>query len=395
MANGERPRVLGHVDMDAFFASVEALDHPELQGRELLVGGDGPRGVVASCSYEARARGVHNAMGMGKAKQLCIDPVVLRPRISRYAEVSKAVMEVLEGFAATVEPLGMDEAYLDLSGVRLEGRRWRELGHEIRSAMHEATALRCSVGIGRTRVLAKQASKAAKPKAGSDADGVVVVPPSRELEFLAPMALRALPGVGSVLGGRLEALGFTTVGQVQDMELALLAGAIGEEAASRVLAMAQARDSAEVHSSRAAKSIGHEETYPEDIFDRAEAARHLSRMADQLSGHSLGDEVARTLTVKARFSDFSNVTRSLTRPEGWRGTRELREGALELLSRIPEEQAIRLLGITLSNFEAGGGAEQLSLLDADENRGEEWREVARAVEEVRDRYGRGALGPLA
>ena len=389
----ERARVLAHVDMDAFFASVEALDHPEYVGRELLVGGDGPRGVVASCSYEARARGVHNAMGMGKAKQLCSDPIVVRPRISRYAEVSREVMAVLGSFSAVVEPLGLDEAYLDLSGVRLDGRSLDELGHEIRNAMAERTGLRCGVGIGRTRVLAKLASKAAKPKAGNGANGVVVVDPAVERAFLAPMALRELPGVGPVLAGRLSALGFNLVSQVQGMEPGLLAGAIGDEAAARVLAMAEGRDSAELSTSRVAKSVGHEETYEEDIYDREVAGAKLARMADLLSGASLGDEVARTLTVKARFSDFSNVTRSSSRPEGWRGTRELREGATELLSRIPETQGIRLLGISLSNFEAGGGAEQLSLLGDDADRSAEWRQVAEAVAEVRERFGRSSLGP--
>ncbi|MEI7746887.1 MAG: DNA polymerase IV [Actinomycetota bacterium] len=393
MSEPASPPVLAHVDMDAFFASVEVLDHPEWQGREILVGGSGARGVVASCSYAARQRGVHNAMAMGKARGLCKEPVIVSPRIARYSEISHEVMATLADFSAGVEALGMDEAYLDLGGVRLEGRSLSQLGKAIRAAVKARTGLNCSMGIARTRVMAKLASKAAKPLPGSTQEGVRVIGHDEELSFLAPMDLRELPGVGAVLAKRLASLGFSRVEQIQDLEVSVLSAALGLETASRLIAMATAQDSSLVNLERKSKSVGHEQTFAEDITDRAKALRELFAMADNLSAHSLGRTAAKTLTLKVKFDDFRSITRSASRDQAWRGSKELRQGAEDLLAKVPEGQAIRLLGLSLSNFEEDLG-EQLSLIDGDQGRREDWRLLAETVEEVRERFGKSSLGPL-
>ncbi|MEI6453266.1 MAG: DNA polymerase IV [Actinomycetes bacterium] len=393
MSEPASPPVLAHVDMDAFFASVEVLDHPEWQGREILVGGSGARGVVASCPYAARQRGVHNAMAMGKARGLCKEPVIVSPRIARYSEISHEVMATLADFSAVVEALGMDEAYLDLGGVRLEGRSLSQLGQAIRAAVKARTGLNCSVGIARTRVMAKLASKAAKPLPGSTQEGVRVIGHDEELSFLAPMDLRELPGVGAVLAKRLASLGFSRVEQIQDLEVSVLSAALGLETASRLIAMATAQDSSLVNLERKSKSVGHEQTFAEDITDRAKALRELFAMADNLSAHSLGRTAAKTLTLKVKFDDFRSITRSASRDQAWRGSKELRQGAEDLLAKVPEGQAIRLLGLSLSNFEEDLG-EQLSLIDGDQGRREDWRLLAETVEEVRERFGKSSLGPL-
>jgi len=330
---------------------------------------------------------------MGKARGLCKEPVIVSPRIARYSEISHEVMATLADFSAVVEALGMDEAYLDLGGVRLEGRSLSQLGQAIRAAVKARTGLNCSVGIARTRVMAKLASKAAKPLPGSTQEGVRVIGHEEELSFLAPMDLRELPGVGAVLAKRLASLGFSRVEQIQDLEVSVLSAALGLETASRLIAMATAQDSSLVNLERKSKSVGHEQTFAEDITDRAKALRELFAMADNLSAHSLGRTAAKTLTLKVKFDDFRSITRSASRDQAWRGSKELRQGAEDLLAKVPEGQAIRLLGLSLSNFEEDLG-EQLSLIDGDQGRREDWRLLAETVEEVRERFGKSSLGPL-
>jgi len=277
--------------------------------------------------------------------------------------------------------------------VRLEGRSLSQLGQAIRAAVKARTGLNCSVGIARTRVMAKLASKAAKPLPGSTQEGVRVIGHDEELSFLAPMDLRELPGVGAVLAKRLASLGFSRVEQIQDLEVSVLSAALGLETASRLIAMATAQDSSLVNLERKSKSVGHEQTFAEDITDRAKALRELFAMADNLSAHSLGRTAAKTLTLKVKFDDFRSITRSASRDQAWRGSKELRQGAEDLLAKVPEGQAIRLLGLSLSNFEEDLG-EQLSLIDGDQGRREDWRLLAETVEEVRERFGKSSLGPL-
>ena len=277
-------RVILHVDMDAFFVSVELLRRPQLRGLPVVVGGTGRRGVVAAASYEARRFGVFSAMPSMRARRLCPTAVFIPGDHDAYAAASAQVFEVFRSFTPHVESISLDEAFLDVTGsVRLFGGP-REMAERIRAEVTERTRLTCSVGVAANMFLAKMASVEAKPKAGphgvDPGPGVFEIPPGREIDFLHPLPVRRLWGVGPATHQRLDRLGVTTIGDLAAVPPVALRGAIGQAAATRLLELANGIDERRVDSARPVKSVSHEETFAHDLYARDELRSELARLAD-------------------------------------------------------------------------------------------------------------------
>jgi DNA polymerase-4 len=391
------PSIL-HLDLDAFFASVEQLADPSLRGRPVVVGGLGNRGVVAAASYEAREFGIHSAMPMARARRACPGAVFLPPRFDAYSAASEQVMAILRSVTPLVEPLSLDEAFLDVAGARRALGTGPEIGAQLRAQVRHETGLTASVGAATTKLLAKLASDLAKP------DGMLVVEPGTEIAFLHPLSVSRLWGVGPATRARLERYGVETVGDLARLPEATLHHALGQAQGSHLYALAWNRDERAVEPDRATKSIGHEETFPTDRTDRDGLERDARRMADavasRLRKHSLA---ARTVQIKVRYGDFRTITRSHTLRGPTDLSAEIGATARDLLRAVDLGEGIRLLGVTAQQLEAAGGVqERLDLEGAadavdpgapadDESR----RALEDAVGSVRDRFGADALGSAA
>jgi len=419
--------------MDAFFAAVEVLDDPSLAGRPVIVGGAGRRGVVAACTYEARAYGVHSAMPSLEARRRCPDAVFLPGRFWRYTEVSERLHGVLRRFSPVIEGIALDEAFVDVAGARRLFGSPPTIAEAIRAAVREELRLDCAVGVARTKLLAKLASRAAKPVATRRGTrpglGVVVVTPEEERPFLHPLPVGALWGVGPATRQRLEALGVVTVGDLARVPEETLCRVLGTANGHHLADLARGEDSRPVEAGREVKSVGHEETFAVDLHSHAEAHRHVVRMADAV-GTRLREAglSGRTVTVKVRFGDRRTITRSHTVPTPLDSPRALTAIAGALLDALDVWPGVRLLGISVSGLvrEAASGL-QLSFADVGEPGGAgagesaeapaatpgagapagdaagetpearhlAWREVEAAVSAIRARYGHGSVGPAA
>ncbi len=389
-------RTIVHVDMDAFFVSVELLRHPELRGLPVVVGGTGDRGVVAAASYEARRFGIHSAMPSTRARRQCPQAVFLPGDHARYEEVSRDLHELWDSFTPLVEGISLDEAFLDVTGAsRLLGGG-AAIATQLRQQTTERFGLTCSVGVAPNKLLAKLASEAAKPKvvpSGIDpGHGVVVVAPGDELAFLHPHPVRALWGVGPETAARLERLGVRTVGDLAALPLAGVVAALGRASGHHLHELANARDNRAVVPDQAAKSIGHEQTFAHDHHERATLAVELVRMADAVASRlRQGGLAARTVTLKVRFGSFTTITRSITLAEPADTGPAVARAARALLDQIDPTPGVRLLGVSTSNL-VDGGQRQLSL---DEVGQPGWDEASKVVDGIRDRFGRAAIGPAS
>jgi DNA polymerase-4 len=394
--------------MDAFFASVEVLDDPALAGRPVIVGGAGARGVVASCTYEARAYGVHSAMPSVRARQLCPEAIFLSGRHSRYAEVSTQLRQILNDVTPIVEPIGLDEAFMDVAGaVRLLGPPAHIAGG-LRARVRAELGLGCSVGIGRSKMIAKLASRAAKPRAtrtGLDpGPGVLLVDAEHELEFLHGHDVEALWGVGPATARRLHDIGVRTVGELAAVPLDAVVRRLGGAHGAHLAALARGVDPDPVTPDRPAKSIGHEETFSRDLVDVAELERHALRMADSVATMLRDTSTAtRTITVKVKFKDFSLQTRSHTLGRAVATGGAVGRVAAALVASIDPGEGIRLLGVSASGL-VPCGADQLSFDLGDgrsdgeqgaESLEQSWQDVTAAVDAIRTRFGRTAVGATA
>jgi DNA polymerase-4 len=383
-----------HVDMDAFFVSVELLDHPELRGRPVVVGGDGNRGVVAAASYEARSYGVFSAMPATRARRLCPHAVFLQGRYHRYAEVSEQVFEVFRAFTPLVEGISLDEAFLDVSGAhRLFGPS-PAIAAALRARVLDELGLTCSVGVAPRKLTAKLASEAAKPRAAREGPvmgtGVHVVTEAAELAFLHALPVRALWGVGPATAARLERLAVETIGDLAAVPPATLERALGVSAGRHLHDLAWARDHRAVVPLHVAKSVGHEETYAFDHVAHDTLERELVRLADATAARLRAAGVAgRTVQVKVRFGDMRTITRSVTVPEPLDTGVALARAARPLLRSVDVAEGVRLLGVSVAQL-TGGAVRQLSLDDAGPS---SWADATRAIDEVRDRYGAASLVP--
>ena len=391
--------VILHVDMDAFYAAVEVLADPALAGKPVIVGGAGARGVVAACSYEARSYGVHSAMPSVRAQRLCPHAVFVAGRFDLYQEHSRRLHGILTSFTPLVEGIALDEAFLDVTGARRLWGRGAVIAAAIRAQVVKESGLWCSVGVAPSKFLAKLASEAAKPRAGppgsppSPGPGVKEVAPGQELEFLHPLPVGALWGVGPATRRRLDRFGVRTVGDLAAMPLATVVGALGAAQGRHLHALAWARDDRAVEPDRAVKSVGHEETYATDHHRldtlRAEALRLSDAVANRLREAGVA---GRTVTLKVRFADFQTITRSRTVPRAVDAGPAVARVAVDLLEAVDPSPGVRLLGVSVSNL--GPRPEEQLRLDEEAGAGGD-REpaVARAVDQVRRRFGDTAVGP--
>src|SRR5436305_12404365 len=390
----DRPSIL-HVDMDAFYAAVEILEDPSLAGKPVVVGGIGNRGVVAACSYEARIFGVHSAMPSVRARRLCPNAVFLPGRFDRYGEYSRRLHEILLSFTPLVEGIALDEAFLDVGGARRLLGEPEDLAAEIRGRIADELGLTASVGAGTSKRVAKLASEAAKPRVSRQGVhpglGVKVVPPGEELRLLHPHPVQALWGVGPATLKRLQRFGVRTVGDLAALPEATVVHALGEAQGRHLHALAWGRDDRPVEPDRAAKSIGHEETYAHDHYETEVLKREAVRMGEAVAARlrELG-QAGRTVTVKVKFADFQLITRSRTLPEPVDPGTAVAAIACELLDLVDPTPGVRLLGVSASNL-APKQAQQLSLDDADP----QWDEATQAVDAVRQRFGPDAGGPAS
>ncbi len=341
--------------MDAFFAAVEVKEDPALSGKPVVVGGTGPRGVVASASYEARGFGVRSAMPGREARRLCPHLVFLPARFELYHHYSELLHGVLQSFTPLVEGIGLDEAFLDVTGAASLFGTPAEMATEVRKRVSAELGLKCSVGAGPNKLVAKLASKAAKPRASqrgpSPGPGAVVVSEDEVLNFIWPMPVEALWGVGPASRERLHKVGVTTVGQLAALPEAAVVGALGKSAGEMVHSLSWGRDARAVVADRELKSIGHEETYPTDVVDRDELERRLVLLADSVAArirrHGV---VARTLTLKFRYGDFTTLTRSHTFATPQMSGPGLWTAAKELLGSLELRNGVRLLGLSASGL---------------------------------------------
>jgi DNA polymerase-4 len=414
------PAIL-HVDMDAFFAAVEVLDQPELAGKPVVVGGSGARGVVASCTYEARAYGVRSAMPSVQARQLCPQAIFVDGHYSRYTEMSGRLREILLSTTPLVEPIGLDEAFLDVTGSRRLLGTPETIAHGIRARVREELSLDCSVGVGRSKLVAKLASRAAKPVAARTGKvagrGVVVVRADEELAFLHPMPVEALWGVGPATAKRLHDLGARTVGELAALPPDAVARRLGKAQGTHLAALARGHDPQPVLPDRPTKSLGHEETFRHDVYDLAALRRHVLRMAESVAVHLRAEQLAgRTVTVKVKFVDFSLVTRSHTLPVAIDTAAALAAVAIALLDAVDLRGGVRLLGVSVSGLQANAGSRQLSFDLGDASGASSgsgsptgggtdrqeairlqssWREVTAAIDAIRARFGRSSVGTVS
>ena len=372
-----------HVDMDAFFASVELLEHPELVGKPVIVGHPSARSVVTAATYEARRFGVNSAMPMAVALRRCPQAIVLEPHYDRYQRYSAEVMELFRGITPRVEVLGIDEAFLDVAGARrLLGTPW-QIGTRIREIVFRETGLRCSVGAAATKYVAKLASSRSKP------DGLLVVPEAETLPFLHPQPISALWGVGAKTGEKLERLGLRIVADVAGMPIDALTRAVGRATAHHLHELSWGRDPRVVVTETAEKSIGHERTFERNISDRTELEREMLRLANAV-GIRLrrGGVKARTIALKLRFDDFSTITRSRTLADPTDLGRRIYDEARTLYADSGRAgEPVRLLGVR--GEQLSGGTVDAGLWDDDGD----WREAETAVDAIAAKFGRALVRP--
>ncbi|MCX5588094.1 DNA polymerase IV, partial [Streptomyces erythrochromogenes] len=340
------PTIL-HLDMDAFYASVEQASKPSLRGKAVIVGGLGPRGVVATASYEARRFGVHSAMPTAQARRLCPNGAYLIPRFTLYRQVSDVVMAMLRELSPLVEPLSLDEAFVDLEagGVAFDAGSARATGERLRADIRAATGLSGSVGLAGSKMLAKVASEEAKPA------GLLLIEPGTERELLAPMSVRTLPGVGPATGEHLRRAGITTVGELVEAGEDELVRMVGRAHGTGLYRMALGLDDRPVVAERDAKSVSVEDTFDVDLHDRVRIRGEVQRLADRCvqrlrgSGHS-----GRTIVLKVRRYDFSTLTRSETLRGPTDDAAVVREAAARLLEAVDTTGGVRLLGVGVTGL---------------------------------------------
>jgi DNA polymerase-4 len=374
-------RTILHVDLDAFFAAVEQRDQPGLRGKPVVVGigGANDRGVVSAASYEARRFGVHSAMPIRTAKRLCPDCIFVPVRGTQYQRVSREVMAILRRFTPVVEPISIDEAFLDVTASRLLFGTGEAIGRSIKEAIRNELDLTASVGVATTKLVAKIGSELRKP------DGLVVVPPGEEAAFLAPLPISRLWGVGPATAAALRDFSVATIGDLAALDRSALVRRFGPHGTTLV-DRALGRDPDRVADPDGAKSIGHEHTFDEDTSDPEVLERTLLAMAEGVSGRLRQAGVkASTVAVKVRDSAFETLTRQRTLPEPTDMTEPIWRAALDLARPQMRGKRIRLVGITASNL---GEREQLSLFEGDEER---LRRAVEAADELRERYGTRAV----
>ncbi|WP_382304203.1 DNA polymerase IV [Herbiconiux sp. UC225_62] len=381
-----------HVDMDAFFASVELLSHPELRGKPVIVGGHSPRAVVTSATYEARAFGVHSAMPVGAALRLCPKAIVLEPHMHLYREASRTVMALFREVTPLVEPLSIDEAFLDVSGARRLLGESDLIAARLRERVFAETGLPCSIGVAPTKFMAKLASGRAKP------DGMLVIRPSEVLAYLHPLPVRALWGVGGKTAEQLERLGLRTVGDIADTPLDALVRAVGEATGSKLHELALGIDTRSVETVSQEKSVGHERTFDVDERSpevlRRELLHQSNRVAVRLRSAGL---MGRTVALKLRFADFTTISRSRTLSEPTDLGKRIFDEVTAIYEAVGARgEAIRLIGVRVEQLSEAGSAVHQPALWADETvPSEGWRDAELTIDRVTAKFGTDSVRPAS
>jgi DNA polymerase-4 len=374
-----------HVDMDAFFASVSELDYPQYRGKPLVVGA-GSRGVVLSANYAARKFGIRAAMPVARAQRMAPTAIFIPPDHERYSDVSRRVMEIFFEYTPYVEPLSLDEAFLDVTGSRRLFGNGRDIAQAIRKRVSDQEKITCSVGISTTKFIAKLASGRCKP------DGVLEIAHDRILTFLHPLPVNEIWGVGPKTNEELQRLGLRTVADIAHTPIETLKRALGESAGVALYELAWARDYREVVPDAPEKSISAAETFSYDLEDREEIFRELLRLTERATHRLRKRELrSKTIGLKVRFSDFTTITRSKTVALPINGTHEIYEIAKDLFLALKIDGArIRLLGVSLENLsDETGAVEQLELGEREVG----WREAQAAIDRAIMRFGRGSVLP--
>ena len=375
--------VILHVDMDAFYASVAELDHPEYKGKALVVGA-GARGVVLSANYEARKFGIRAAMPVGRAKRMAPHAIFIAPEHHRYSEISERVMAIFHSYTPLVEPISLDEAFLDVTGSQKLFGTGREIAAKIREQVEKEEGITCSVGLAQSKFIAKLASQHCKP------NGMLEIKSDRILEFLHPLPVRAIWGVGPKTAESLERLGLHTVSDIAHTPRATLIRALGESTGASLYELAWGRDYRDVVPDEPEKSIGNEETFSEDLDNPEEILREFLRMTEKATARLRERSLfAKTISIKIKFADFSSLTRSKTVPIAIDNTHDTYEVVKALYLALRNDGArIRLVGVSFSQLQEGAPV-QLEL--GARERG--WREADTAIDRAQARFGRGSVRP--
>jgi DNA polymerase-4 len=379
-------RAVIHLDMDAFYAAVEVLDSPELKGKPVIVGGSRARGVVSSASYEARKYGVHSAQPIATAARLCPQGIFLPVRMWRYQELSQQIFKIFQRFSPLVEPLSLDEAFLDVTGsTRLFGSP-EKIATKIKQQVVEETGLTVSAGVAPSKFVAKIASDMQKP------DGLTIVPEGKVEEFLEPLPIEKMWGVGKATRKILAHLGVRTIGDLGLLSAKLLVRKLGKQGLHLYL-LAKGVDEREVEPEREVKSIGHEDTYPRDISDLEEARKQLlslaTRVARRLRGYGL---VGKTVTLKVKYHDFVQITRSITLGEPTDDSTKIFQTCCDLLAKTEVgKRPVRLLGVSLSQLSDWDDTEQLALFSVGEP--DKRRRLNKALDTISEKFGDEAIVP--
>ena len=385
-------RAIIHLDMDAFYAAIEQLDSPHLRGKPLIIGWDSARGVVATASYEARPYGVHSAMPMAQARKLCPQAIIVPPRRERYLEVSRHVFRILRSFTPLVEPLSLDEAFLDVTNSHELFGSAREIAQKIRSKIHQETRLTGSAGIGPSKFIAKIASDMRKP------DGLFEVQAHDILDFLHPLPVTKIWGVGKVTAKSLQDLGITTIGDLSRFPRQTLVSRFGTHG-QRLFELAHGIDDRPVNPQRAVKSIGEEETFAEDLSDNDKIQAVLLQQAQDVARRLRKRALAaKTITVKIKLAErlgggkFRLYTRSHSLPAATNDASEIYRAAALLFQSVPRKtRAVRLAGIYTSNMESEQAVSQLDLFTSPSQTNDKRQRLGKALDRLSQKYGDGVV----
>ncbi len=373
-----------HVDMDAFFASVAERDNPELKGKAVVIG-MGARGVVSAANYEARKFGIHSAMPVGRARRLAPHAIFLPVDMARYQEVSEHVMEIFHGFTPWVEPISLDEAFLDVTGSQKLLGTGREIAAAIRKKVEEQEGITCSVGIAPSKFIAKLASAHCKP------NGILEITTDRILTFLHPLPIQAMWGVGPKTAEVLERLGLRTIEDIAKLPRATLIRALGEANGASLYELAWGRDYRDVTPEEPDRSISAAETFPQDLDNPEEILTEFLRLTERATARLRDrDLFAKTISIKVRFADFSTINRSKTLPLPIDSTHDVYDVVKGLYQALRIERArLRLVGVSLENL-SQGAPHQMMLGEREVG----WRQAEGAMDQARARFGKGSVRPV-
>jgi DNA polymerase-4 len=388
-------RTILHLDLDAFYASVEQLDDPSLRGRPVIVGGTSKRGVVCAASYEARRFGVRSAMPTSQAHRLCPEGIFLFPRFSRYGELSDRVFGVYRRYTPLCEPLSLDEAFLDVTASRALHGDGPSIAARIRREVREETGLTVSAGVAEVKLAAKIATDLGKP------DGLTVVPRGGVAAFLAPLPVSKLWGVGGVTEAALRRIGVSTIGDLARLPESALGAALGADRAAGLRALARGEDEREVVPDEAAQSVGGEETFEQDLVGEVALARALLMQAGRVGRRLRAARLrGRIVTLKVKYSDFTQVTRRVTLAAPTDDDRLIYCTARDLLARVEAGRPVRLAGVTVSGFDEAGAPPQLDLFGGPAGGGEaapggsaRRQALHAALDKLADKYGERTVAP--